>query len=270
MELKHRLSGHLAFWLTMIVFLTVYLANWKLPLIYGNYTTRIWSWAERGAACLALAGILKNRYWNGHHLRLSLVLGVVCFAVLYGTVNFPTAVSTAVPVTICFYGGCAFSIHDNPGDRTLKLMLRESLKAIFIGILMALPFAFVNAAYFVITGGGFHAVNPVYAALSALNPGISEEVIFRFAIYGFCCMAMKRSVSSRCFSLYSYVLMVIPHSLIHLPDVLLAAPGQALFLFLTTCLIFGLPMAYLMKKKGLQTAIAFHWCIDFIRFLCGY
>jgi len=38
----------------------------------------------------------------------------------------------------------------------------------------------------------------------------------------------------------------------------------------TTGLLFGLPMAVLQIKKNLESAIAFHWLIDFARFLFGF
>jgi hypothetical protein len=37
-----------------------------------------------------------------------------------------------------------------------------------------------------------------------------------------------------------------------------------------TSLLFGLPMAVLLIKKNLEAAIAFHWLIDFARFLFGF
>lgn len=37
-----------------------------------------------------------------------------------------------------------------------------------------------------------------------------------------------------------------------------------------TSLLFGLPMALLQLRRNLETAIAFHWFIDWIRFLFGY
>lgn len=37
-----------------------------------------------------------------------------------------------------------------------------------------------------------------------------------------------------------------------------------------TSLLFGLPMALLHIKRNLETAIAFHWFIDFARFLFGF
>jgi hypothetical protein len=65
-------------------------------------------------------------------------------------------------------------------------------------------------------------------------------------------------------------LAVIPHSLLHLPDLFLENPGMALGLLAATSLLFGLPMAILQIRKNLESAIAFHWFIDFVRFLFGY
>jgi hypothetical protein len=41
-------------------------------------------------------------------------------------------------------------------------------------------------------------------------------------------------------------------------------------MLVATSLLFGLPMALLQIKKNLETAIAFHWLIDFMRFLFGF
>lgn len=34
--------------------------------------------------------------------------------------------------------------------------------------------------------------------------------------------------------------------------------------------IFGLPMALMIKRKNLQMAIGMHWLIDFDRFAAGF
>lgn len=34
--------------------------------------------------------------------------------------------------------------------------------------------------------------------------------------------------------------------------------------------LFGLPMALLMKRKNLQMAAGMHWFIDFVRFAGGF
>jgi membrane protease YdiL (CAAX protease family) len=62
----------------------------------------------------------------------------------------------------------------------------------------------------------------------------------------------------------------VPHSLNHLPDLFLQNPWMGLFMLIATSLLFGLPMALLQLKRNLETAIAFHWFIDFMRFLFGF
>ena len=41
-------------------------------------------------------------------------------------------------------------------------------------------------------------------------------------------------------------------------------------MLVATCLLFGLPMAVLQVRRNLETAIAFHWWIDCVRFLFGF
>jgi hypothetical protein len=45
---------------------------------------------------------------------------------------------------------------------------------------------------------------------------------------------------------------------------------MALVLLVATSLLFGLPMAMLQIRRNLESAIAFHWFIDFARFLFGF
>ena len=63
---------------------------------------------------------------------------------------------------------------------------------------------------------------------------------------------------------------VIPHSLLHLPDLFLDNPLMAAAMLVVTSLLFGLPMALLQVKRSFETAVIFHWLIDFIRFWFGY
>jgi hypothetical protein len=63
---------------------------------------------------------------------------------------------------------------------------------------------------------------------------------------------------------------VVPHSLLHLPDLFLDNPLMAVAMLVATSLLFGLPMALLQVKRSFETAVAFHWFIDFIRFWFGY
>jgi hypothetical protein len=66
------------------------------------------------------------------------------------------------------------------------------------------------------------------------------------------------------------MLAVVPHSLNHLPDLFLENPLMGLAMLLATSLLFGSPMAVLQIKKNLEAGIAFHWLIDFARYLFGF
>ncbi len=67
-----------------------------------------------------------------------------------------------------------------------------------------------------------------------------------------------------------YILLVIPHELLHYPDLFIESPGWAVVMSILGSVLFGLPMALLMKKKNLQMAIGMHWFIDFVRFFAGF
>ncbi len=64
--------------------------------------------------------------------------------------------------------------------------------------------------------------------------------------------------------------MIIPHELLHYPDLFIESPGLAVVMCILNGLLFGLPMALLMKRKNLQMAIGMHWFIDFARFVAGF
>ncbi len=67
-----------------------------------------------------------------------------------------------------------------------------------------------------------------------------------------------------------YILLIIPHELLHYPDLFVESPGWAVVMSIVGSIVFGLPMALLMKKKNLQMAIGMHWFIDFARFVAGF
>lgn len=63
------------------------------------------------------------------------------------------------------------------------------------------------------------------------------------------------------------VLLIIPHALLHLPDVFLSNPMEAVVSLIVLSVLFGLPMAMLQLKRDLVAAISLHWFIDFVRFM---
>ena len=174
-------------------------------------------------------------------------------------------------VWICFLGGLAlFRNLETSVVPAFQLPLPKIGISLLIGIAVAFPLAVVNNLYFYLNAGGIQFQNIFYSAFAALSPGIHEEIIFRYFVLAMCFSLFKPGVPSQLGIAASIFLAVVPHSLNHLPDLFLQNPWMGLFMLIATSLLFGLPTALLQLKRNLETAIAFHWFIDFMRFLFGF
>jgi membrane protease YdiL (CAAX protease family) len=118
--------------------------------------------------------------------------------------------------------------------------------------------------------GAIQPQNVFYSAFEALSPAIHEEIVYRFFVLALVLHLLKSSASPRLAMIVAVFLAIVPHSLNHLPDLFLENPAMGLFMLTATSLLFGLPMAILQIRKNLETAIAFHWFIDFARFVLGF
>ena len=105
------------------------------------------------------------------------------------------------------------------------------------------------------------------AFIFSLNPGIFEEVSFRFFIYAFCIYQINGKIKTKEQEVWIYIMMIVPHVLIHTPDQLFDN-GLPYFIvsIILMSFIFGLPFALLQRKHDLSSAIVAHALIDFIRF----
>ncbi len=113
----------------------------------------------------------------------------------------------------------------------------------------------------------------LYSLAVALNPGISEEIIFRLFIYALSLYLLGGRINTRKETTWIYVLMIVPHVLLHFPDtyfadgVLFLDLGSLLIGPLVLGLLFGLPMTLLLVKRDLTSAMIVHTVVDFIRFI---
>ena len=108
------------------------------------------------------------------------------------------------------------------------------------------------------------------SAAFALKPAIAEEVVFRFFFLSYAYYLLHGETKKRSLNVCIYILLIIPHELLHYPDLFTESPGQAIVMTIVGSVAFGLPMALLMKKKNLQMAAGMHWFIDFVRFAAGF
>ena len=265
-----RTSSWLYVGLLALGFAGLYVLNFLLPLNRGSYTTRIWNWAEWSLAAGALA-VLAFR-WRSIRLRPALIGAGL--SLLSGASRWAHAPSLSdgivegVAVWLTFVAGTIlFAGLGNQGVRAFQDRLVRSLG---IGTLFALPLALVNNLYFYLQDGGPRFQNVLLSAFEALSPGIHEEAVYRYFVLAICLALLKDSPHRRWVWTTAIALAVIPHSLLHLPDLFLQNPAMGVVMLVATSLLFGLPMALLQVKRSFESAVAFHWFIDFARFVFGY
>lgn len=262
----------------IVTYAILYTLNLAIPLArsplfhYNNYTTRIWSWSEFALAGAAVAVLFTRRQVMVRPVVLAFVLASLSGASIYWrTHGMIDAVQEGVIVFLTFLASVTLFQH-NQGLTVSAFQSSPAtfLRSVLFGVAAALPLAAINNLFFFITSGNIVFTDGLRSALMALSPGISEEIIFRYFIIALCGHWLQ-SDSRQGLGFWAMILLtVVPHSLNHLPDLFLTDPAMAVFMLAATCFLFGLPMALLQAKKNLETAIAFHWFIDFARFLFGY
>ena len=138
-----------------------------------------------------------------------------------------------------------------------------------MGLAIGLPLAVLNVYALQFTQGQpISWQNPIAALLDALQPGVVEEIVYRFALWGLLWLVLKYSQSEWAIWLAG-VLTMLMHSYSHFDDMFLQSPLVALGTGTTLALIWGLPLLFI-ARRGLEAANAFHWIQDVARFVTGF
>ena len=266
-------SGWASVGLMTLGFVVLYPVNYLVPLAKSNYTTRIWDWTELALTTVALVvlafqwrSIRTRTIWLGGALGLLSGLSYLLDdSSLRGGITEGIAVwFTFMAGTVLFQNlkGHAIAVFQQPWT----VMARN----VGFGILLAIPLAALNNLFFYLQNGAPRFHNIFVSAVEAFSPGIHEEAVFRYIILAMCFSLLQESPRPRLVMTAAIAMAVVPHSLLHLPDLFLENPGMAIMILVATSLLFGLPMALLQIKRSFEAAVAFHWFIDFVRFWFGY
>lgn len=146
----------------------------------------------------------------------------------------------------------------------------KTLHGVLIGLAVGLPLAILNVFALQLTQN--HAItwqNPLSAVLDALQPAIVEEVVYRFALWGLLWLVLQKDNSEKAIW-FAGVLSMLVHNYQHFDDLFLQAPLTALGMGVVLALFWGVPPLILARRKGLESAVAFHWLQDALRFLTGF
>ncbi len=139
-----------------------------------------------------------------------------------------------------------------------------------LGLAIGMPLAILNVVALLFTQGQpIQWQNPLAAMQDALQPGIVEEVIYRFALWGLLWWVLRNSLPGQA-AWMSGLLAMLVHNYSHFDNLFLHSPWAALGMGAVLALLWGLPPLLLARRQGLESAIAFHWIQDVARFLAGY
>lgn len=212
-------------------------------------------------------------------LCLGLVVGLgMLFATLFSPYpffgvnsNLGQAILRGAFTAIAMLGGLVIMRQGGPVQ--LHAALGNWQKAgwgVLLGLAVGLPLAILNVVALQFTQGQpIQWQNPLAAMRDALQPGIVEEVIYRFALWGLLWWVLRNRLPGQA-AWMSGLLAMLVHNYSHFDDLFLQSPWAALGMGALLALLWGLPPLLLARRQGLESAIAFHWIQDVARFLAGY
>lgn len=242
------------------IFLLFYIANLVVPLVGPfSYTQRMWLVTTVIVGLLSVMILLKEKLPQRSTMILGLALGILAGLVrpVTGIFTFLAFISSMRVVETLDGGIVLFR----------RPFLRGILFAGTIGVVLGVINLFL-------AGGQILEFQPSFYSLAvALNPGISEEIIFRLFIYALSLYLLGGRIKTRRETTWVYMLMILPHVLLHFPDtyfvdgVLFLDLGSMLIDPTILGLLFGLPMTLLLVKRDLTSAMIVHTVVDFIRFI---
>lgn len=255
------------------IFILLYTVGIVLPLDvtphYHNCMSRVWNWTEILILLLAIYYIIRTKIFLWRQAVIALLLGGICLISLFRDPRTADIIITSICVTVTFYAGCRLYELANVENVSIHIGIMGSIRSFVLGAVFSVPLAFLNVLYFSLSRR-INVRNVLSSAFFALKPAIAEEVVFRFFLLAYACYLLHGKAEN-CFSrICVYILLVMPHELLHYPDLFLKSPVMAVGMSILGGTLFGLPMALLMKRKNLQMAIGMHWFIDLVRFAAGF
>lgn len=147
---------------------------------------------------------------------------------------------------------------------------RKSGKSILVGLTVGLPLSLINVVALQITQRRPIALQPVFSALiDALQPGIVEEVIYRFAFLGLIWLILRKPFPKQAGAFAGGIALLV-HNFMHFDELFQHDPLLALGMGGVMAILWGLPPTLLALRRDLESAIAFHWIQDVLRFLTGF
>lgn len=135
----------------------------------------------------------------------------------------------------------------------------RGVKGFLLGILIAMPWALAN----LVMGGSASEVwlSSWWQPFTAIQAGIAEEAWGRLLLVPLLFLLFQRAARPRAAFTAALVLTAYWFAYLHTPGGIEAIPGT---LIIGT--LYALPVSYLCLYRDLETAIGWHFWVDFVKF----
>lgn len=246
-----------------LIFTSIFVINLIIPINKSStspYIQRLFLICLAVTLVITIYMILKTKKLE----RKDILIGI-----LFGLIAGVTSPFNGLITTIAYIGlRCMFKYSgvDIPifKDQTFKGIMKSTILAAACGVTLGIINLFIAMTQYKLSV----SFSPMHL-INALRAGVSEEIVFRLFMFAICVYLLNGNPKSKMENLLCYTIMVIPHTLIHLPDMIakngiVSVIGSVIML----SLLFGLPFALLQRKRDLFSAITAHTLVDLIRFIC--
>lgn len=230
-------------------------------VIYATKMCSLWVVLTVWTVGLSIFLLAKNKLPSVKYIIISICLALVSSLSYFA---YSKGFVLQMPLTgiNCLLSSLAvFSVMEKYGDYELIKTNRKTspLVSVLIGLVTGIILGLIN----LLLGKNSMEVNfgiTLPRIIISLIPGISEEISNRaifmaFLVYIF---AMKNKAPSK-FQIFTlWFMMTVPHCYAH---------GYPFVESLILLVLFGLPFAYLQRKRDITSAIISHTIVDLMRFV---
>lgn len=200
---------------------------------------------------IAIYLITKNKSITSKDFILGIIFGILCMP------SSPImGISTIIPfiASIGIFKKSKNTVH----------IFDNNKKSILVSVILILGVGMILGAINVFFAIGSIPINPgfkIQYVFNALRAGIFEEIFFRLFFFAMCVYITNDSKFSKTQNLLCYLIMILPHTLIHFNLSTFNLPSVVML-----SVLFGLPFASMLRKLNLISAIGTHSIVDIIRF----
>ena len=229
-----------------------FISLWLVTLLNPERLKALWFVV---VLSLALLFIIKNKNTSKYDIFAGVALG--CLAM-------PSHAVMGTCSIVAYIGGA--SVFKKSKNKILLFKaanIKEILKTVGIAAIAGVALAVINILLAKSAMEFNISIEPEWF-LRAIKAGVSEEIIFRFFFFALSVYCIKDGALSGFDNFLCYVIMVLPHVLIHFD-----ATNFTLSSVVVLALLFGLPFAIMQRKRDLSSAIGAHTLVDAVRF-CAF